>query len=81
MPTIGFGSNHKTRHVLPNGFKKFLIRAPRDLELLLTNNRVFCGEIAGNVSSRTRIGIVKRAAELNVRLTNGKAKLKAEEKK
>jgi large subunit ribosomal protein L32e len=81
MPIIGYGSNRKTRNTLPNGFKKFLITSPKDLELLLTNNRVFCGELASNLSSRTRAQIVKRAAELNVRLTNGKAKLRAEEKK
>lgn len=26
MPTIGYGSNKKTRHVLPNGFRKFEVR-------------------------------------------------------
>lgn len=25
MPSIGFGSNKKTRHCLPDGFKKFLV--------------------------------------------------------
>lgn len=25
MPNIGYGSNKKTRHVMPDGFKKFLI--------------------------------------------------------
>lgn len=45
------------------------------------NNRVFCGEIAGNLSARKKALIVKRAAELNVRLTNVKGKLKSDEKK
>ena len=43
---IGYGTDKRTRHVLPNGFKKFLIRKVEDLELLLMNNRLFCGEIA-----------------------------------
>merc|ERR1711924_533539 len=34
MPNIGYGSNKKTRHVLPNGFKKFLVNNVADLELL-----------------------------------------------
>lgn len=29
MPNIGYGSNKKTRHLLPNGFKKFVVRNKR----------------------------------------------------
>ena len=25
MPSIGYGSNKKTRHMLPDGFRKFLV--------------------------------------------------------
>lgn len=81
MPKSGFGSDKRTRFVLPSGFKKFLITNLKDLEILLTNNRIFCGELAQNLSARKKAAIVKRAAELNVRLTNGKGKLKTEEKK
>ncbi len=45
------------------------------------NNRQYCGEIAHNISARNKAVLVKRAAELGVRLTNGKGKVKAEEKK
>lgn len=78
---VGYRSDKATRDVLPNGFKKFLIKCPSELEILLMNNRVYCGEIAGNLSARKKALIVKRAAELNVRLTNPKGKLKSEEKK
>lgn len=81
MPKCGYGSDKKTKFILPNGFKKMTITNLKDLEALFMNNRVFCGEICSNLSARKRIAIVKRAAELNVRLTNGKAKLKTEEKK
>lgn len=37
MPSIGFGSNKKTRHVLPCGYKKFLVHNEKDLETLLMN--------------------------------------------
>jgi len=81
MPKAGFGSDQRTKFLLKSGFKKFLITNTKDLEILLMNNRVFAGELAHNLSARKRAVIVKRAAELNVRLTNSKAKLKVEEKK
>ena len=46
MPGIGCRNAKKTRHVLPSGFKKLLIRNEKDLELLLMNNRTYCAEIA-----------------------------------
>ncbi len=78
---IGYGTNKQTRHVLPNGFRKFLVRKVEDLELLLMNNRSFCGEIAKTLSLRNKDAIVRRAQELNVKLTNGKGRLLSKEKK
>ena len=66
MVSIGYGTNKKHRDFLPNGFKKFLIRNLNDIEMLLMNNRVYCGELAKNLSSRKREAILKRAKELNV---------------
>ena len=81
MAKVGYGSDAKTRFLLPSGFKKFLVTNLRDLEILLMNNRTFSGELAHNLSARKKAAIVRRAAELNVRLTNSRGKLKAEEKK
>ena len=78
---IGYGNKKELRHVMANGFKKFLIRCPKDIEMLLMNNREYAGEIASNVSAATRVKILTRAAELNVRLTNGKAKIATGENK
>merc|ERR1711939_1212370 len=78
MPKIGSKQDHKTRHLLPNGFKKLLICNEKDLELLLMNNRTYCGEISQRIGASKRLRIVQRAKELNVRLTNAQAKSKKE---
>ncbi|KAG0661152.1 60S ribosomal protein L32 [Rhodotorula mucilaginosa] len=58
MPKIGYGSNKKTRHVLPCGYKKFLVHNERDLESLLMNSKVltlftspFLNELFSNPNS------------------------------
>jgi len=58
---IGYGTQANLRHILPNGFRKFLIRRVEDLELLLMNNRSFCGEIARTLGKRKKDAIVRRA--------------------
>ena len=79
MPKIGYGSNKKTRHLMPSGFKKFLVSNVRELELLLMHNKTYAAEIAHNVSSRNRMKIIDRAQQLNVRVTNAKARIRAHE--
>lgn len=75
MPKIGYGSNKSTRHLMPNGMKRFLIHNIKELELLLMHNSTYAAEVAHDVSARQRIAIVNRARELNVTLTNGQARL------
>ena len=75
---IGNKQEKKTRYLLPNGFKKMLITCEKDMELLLMNNRMYCGEIAQGICVSKRLRIVQRAKELNVKLTNAQAKAKKE---
>ena len=66
MPSIGFGSNKKTKYMLPSGHKPFLVNNVADLDILLMHPRTYAAVIAHTVSSRKRIDIVARAKQLNV---------------
>ena len=79
MPTIGYGSNRETKFLLQNGFYKFTVKNVKELNLLTMQNRKYCAEIAHGVSAKNRVGIVKRAAELGIRVINKNARLRAEE--
>ncbi|KAG6842617.1 60S ribosomal protein L32 [Blastosporella zonata] len=69
----------KTRHLLPNGLKKFLVNNVRELDLLLMHNKSFAAEIAHGVSSRNRTTILERAKVLGVKVTNPAGRLRSEE--
>mmetsp|Transcript_20894 Transcript_20894/g.31004 ORF Transcript_20894/g.31004 Transcript_20894/m.31004 type:complete len:135 (-) Transcript_20894:51-455(-) len=79
MPNIGYGSNRKTRNILPCGFKKFSVHNVKELEMLLMHNRKYAAEIATQVSAKQRKVLLARAAELDIKVLNVKAKLGKEE--
>jgi large subunit ribosomal protein L32e len=79
MPKIGYGSNKATKFLAPDGFKRFVVSNVADLELLMMHNRTYAAEIAHNVSSKKRIAIMERAAQLNVKVTNAGARVRSQE--
>lgn len=64
---------------MPNGFKRFLVKNEREVELLLMHSGVFAAEIASGVSSRKRVAIVEKARVLGVKVTNSNARVRTEE--
>ncbi|KAL1989951.1 hypothetical protein VTN49DRAFT_7148 [Thermomyces lanuginosus] len=78
MPSIGYGSNKKTRHMMPSGHKAFLVHNAKDVELLLMHNRTYAAEIASAVSSRKRVEILAKAKALGVKVTNPKGRVQTE---
>ncbi|KAE8311170.1 hypothetical protein BDV41DRAFT_566019 [Aspergillus transmontanensis] len=78
MPSIGYGSNKKTKHMMPSGHKAFLVQNPKDVELLLMHNRTYAAEIGHAVSSRKRVEIIAKAKALGVKVTNPKGRVTTE---
>ncbi|XP_006881940.1 PREDICTED: 60S ribosomal protein L32-like [Elephantulus edwardii] len=78
-PNTGYGSNKKTKHMLPSGFCTFLVHSVKELEVLLMCNKSSCAEIAHDVSSKNHKAIVQRAARLGVSVINPNDRLRSEE--
>ncbi|VFV20663.1 60s ribosomal protein l32-like [Lynx pardinus] len=78
MPSIGSRSNKKTKHMLPNCFRKFQVHNIKELDILLMCNKSYCAEIIRKVSYKNAKSILERAAQL-ARVTNPNTKLHSKE--
>ncbi|KAF3824754.1 hypothetical protein GH733_010088 [Mirounga leonina] len=76
MADIGYGSNKETKHMLPSGFRKFLVHNVKELEVLLMCNKSYYAETAHSISSKNRKAIVERAPQLAIRVPNPNARLR-----
>eukprot|EP01059_Diplonema_ambulator_P024166 TRINITY_DN3_c0_g3_i1.p1 TRINITY_DN3_c0_g3~~TRINITY_DN3_c0_g3_i1.p1 ORF type:complete len:129 (+),score=44.97 TRINITY_DN3_c0_g3_i1:52-438(+) len=79
MANIGYGNAKSTRNVHPDGLKHFNVNCEKDLELLLMRNTTHAAVIGGAVGKKTRMAIVNRAKELDIKVVNASAKLRTEE--
>ncbi|KAL0611425.1 60S ribosomal protein L32 [Plecturocebus cupreus] len=73
------GTTKKTKHMLPSGFRKFLVHNVKELEVLLMCNKSSYAEIAHNIPSKNHKAIMERAAQRAIRVTNPNARLRSEE--
>jgi len=76
---IGYGGDKRTKFLLPNGFKNFNISNLAELEMMLMVNRRYAATISAGVGAKLRKQIIARAHQLDIRITNERAKLKREE--
>jgi len=79
MPSIGYGTDKRTRNIHPNGFKSVVVNNVKELEMLMMHNRVYAATVGHSVSSRVRKDIVARSEQLAIRVTNAAAKVRAED--
>lgn len=75
LPSVGFGTNTKTRNLLPNGFYKVVVHNAAELEAVMVQNRKYCAEIAHDVGAKLRKELVARAKQLGIVVTNAKARV------
>lgn len=52
---IGYGSNKKTRHMMPSGHKAFLVQNTSDVDMLLMHNKTYAAEYDYPKNTRKRV--------------------------
>lgn len=78
QPNIGYGSDKRTKYMNPAGLKVYVVKNEADLDVLLMHTKTHAAEIAHNVSSKNRVGIVAKAKSLGLKVTNPKGRVSLE---
>lgn len=81
VPNIGYGTDKRTKFLDKDGFKRIVVKNERQLNALLMHNRKYAVHLESSLGAKTRAQLVSRARELDVKVLNASARLKAEERK
>ncbi|MES1914575.1 MAG: hypothetical protein MHM6MM_006630 [Cercozoa sp. M6MM] len=79
LPSIGFGTDKKSRDVLPCGYRVRVVNNVDEVEGLMMVSNKFAAQIASKVSAKKRQTIIARADALGIKVLNRNAKLREEE--
>ena len=63
------------------GFKRIVVRNERELNALLMLNRKYAVYLSSSLGAKSRKVLVARAREMDIKVINASARLKAEERK
>ncbi len=70
MPKAGYGSDKRTKFMLPCKFFKVRVFNVKELEPLMMHNHKYAVQIAKRCSKKTRTAIEERAQQLQLKLLN-----------
>lgn len=79
MPNIGYGSNKKTKYLLPNGLRTFVVSSKSELSALLMHSEKFSATIASKVGARKKLDLLAHANRLGIKVANAKSKISTSE--
>eukprot|EP00997_Jenningsia_sp_PLL12_P008400 NODE_5168_length_596_cov_434.396709_g4469_i0.p1 GENE.NODE_5168_length_596_cov_434.396709_g4469_i0~~NODE_5168_length_596_cov_434.396709_g4469_i0.p1 ORF type:complete len:144 (-),score=9.60 NODE_5168_length_596_cov_434.396709_g4469_i0:98-529(-) len=79
QPRIGYRCQRNLRNIHPDGRKHFTIHNVEQLNMFLMISNRFAATIGHAVGARKRQAIIKRAANLKIKITNARARLRTEE--
>ena len=80
MPMVGFKRESSTRHMMQNGYRRFLIRNEKDLNAMVMHNDDYHGELAHSIGIKLRKQLIEKATSMGIKILNDKARMRLVEK-